>query len=591
MIRTTLNPCVRIAIALLFAPLGLLAQSSVKQDIKRDVPKGWHLMDQKKDGYYGIALDKAYELLKGKKSKTVLVAIIDSGVDTTHEDLKPILWHNPNEIPGNGIDDDHNGYVDDVYGWNFLGGKDGRNVKQDTYEGARVYFKFKKKYGDEIPDESKLSPEEQQEVKMYKKIKAKLEGDAREATTNVLFLKNPIERMAASDSILRSALGKETYTGDELQRYKAKTSEESRAKGVMMALYLGFQMTEATNKILIEESQDYYDGEKLKMEAIVKEPEDFRGEIVQDNYGDITDRYYGNPDVMASTPMHGTHVAGIIGAVRSNGKGIEGIADNVRIMVVRAVPQGDEHDKDIANAIRYAVDNGAQIINMSFGKSYSPEKKWVDDAVKYAESKNVLLVHAAGNESWNVDSTDNYPNPHYGNDLKNTAPNWITVGASSDPLITQHLMDGTPINSLTAYFSNYGKREVDLFAPGDRIYSTLPGGNSYGDLNGTSFSSPVVVGIGALLLSYYPDLTAKQLKYVLEKSTTHFRDLKVKRPGTDEDVSLSDISKTGGVVNAYEAVKLASNLKADKNMAAPEASPTTPKAKLPKSKLKTSKKG
>jgi len=228
---------------------------------------------------------------------------------------------------------------------------------------------------------------------------------------------------------------------------------------------------------------------------------------------------------------------------------------------------------------------------MSFGKSYSPEKKWVDDAVKYAESKNVLLVHAAGNESWNLDSTDNYPNPHYGNDLKNTASNWITVGATSDPMIGQHLMDGTPINSLTAYFSNYGKRELDVFAPGDKIYSTLPGGNQYGDLPGTSFSSPIVAGLAALLLSYYPDLTAKQLKYIIEKSTTHFRDLKVKKPGTDEDVSLSDISKTGGVVNAYEAVKLASNLKSDKNPSNPDASPTAPKPKLPKAKFKPAKKG
>src|SRR6185369_8687186 len=201
------------------------ANGFAQTSVKTDVPRGWHLLSKQTSGYYGIGLDQAYDFLKGKKSTPVIVAIIDSGVDTTHEDLKPILWHNPNEIPGNGIDDDHNGYVDDVYGWNFLGGKDGRNVKQDSYEGARVYFKFKEKYGDQIPDESKLSPEEQQDVKMYKKIKSKLEGDAREATTNVLFLKNPIERMAASDSILRIALGKETYTGDELQRYKAKTSE------------------------------------------------------------------------------------------------------------------------------------------------------------------------------------------------------------------------------------------------------------------------------------------------------------------------------------------------------------------------------
>jgi subtilisin family serine protease len=288
------------------------------------------------------------------------------------------------------------------------------------------------------------------------------------------------------------------------------------------------------------------------MQAADQAPRDYRGEIVKDNYYDFNDRYYGNSDVMANTPMHGTHVSGIIGASRTNGKGIEGIADNVKIMMVRAVPDGDEHDKDIALAIRYAVDNGAKVINMSFGKGVSPEKKWVDEAVQYAQSKGVLLVHAAGNDAADIDTAWNFPSATFKSNGKK-ATNWITVGASGDP----------KIDGLVANFSNYGKTEVDVFAPGRKIYSTLPGGDSYGNLDGTSMASPVVAGVAALIFEYFPTLTPEQVKSIIEKSVTK-PTIKAKNPGTDEDVDLGEISKTGGIINAYEAVKLAAVMSGEK---------------------------
>lgn len=521
------------------------AQTAIKE-----VPKGWHMLDLQTDGYYGIDVEKAYnELLKGKKSVPVVVAVIDSGIDTTHEDLKPVLWKNPGEIPGNGIDDDKNGFVDDVHGWNFLGGKDGKNVNKDSYEAARVYYKLKKKYGDLAPEDSSArSPQELEEIAMYNKVKNLIEGDAKEASLNVLFLKNIVENMPWADSILQKGLGKEEYNGDELQRYKPSSADENKAKSTIMALFLGFQASEMTNKRLLEITKDFYDGEKSKAEAVMEEPVDYRGEIVKDNYDDINDRYYGNNDVMAGTPMHGTHVAGIIAAVRNNDKGMNGIADNVRIMMLRAVPDGDEHDKDIANAIRYAVDNGAKVVNMSFGKSISPQKSWVDDAVRYAESKGVLLVHAAGNDGKDLDSSDNFPNAIFKDD-STRATNWITVGASGDPAA----------GGLVGSFSNYGKKEVDVFAPGVKIYSTMPGGNQYGNLQGTSMASPVVAGVASLLMSYFPDLSAIQIKDIIEKSVV-VPTLKVEKPGTDEEVSMRELSVTGGIVNVYQAVKLANTI-------------------------------
>ncbi len=279
---------------------------------------------------------------------------------------------------------------------------------------------------------------------------------------------------------------------------------------------------------------------------------------------------------MAGDASHGTHVAGIIGAVRNNGKGINGVADNIRIMPIRAVPDGDEHDKDIANAIRYAVDNGAKVINMSFGKSFSPEKNWVDSAMRYAESKGVLLVHAAGNESSNVDQSENYPNPVYQDNGKHTT-NWITVGAS-----------GPTKDDLVATFSNYGKKEVDVFSPGVKIYSTLPGGNTYGNQQGTSMASPVTAGLAALILSYYPELTASQVKEIIMKSVTPAADLKVMKPskeGEEDIVPFSDLSKSAGIINAEAALKLAETYKSGEPVVKPK------KAPLPKSSVKKSKKG
>jgi len=540
-------------------PFASFAQESVKDKPLKEDPKNWHQLDKATTGYNGISLDKAYELLKGKKSKTVVVAVIDSGIDTLHEDLKPILWHNPKEIPGNGIDDDHNGYVDDIYGWNFIGGKDGRNVKEDSYEAARVYHSLKAKYDNLKPNDKNLTPAEKAQLEIYLKAKQKIEGD--NSGMDLILYKRIYSSMAKGDSILQIALNKKVYTGTELDTFQTSNADALKAKDAFLRIMKLNKNLEQTNTDFLSEFNEFITGQERKAEAKDTPPKDLRHDIVKDNESDFNDRFYGNNDVMAGTPFHGTHCSGIIGAVRNNGKGVDGIADNVRIMMVRAVPDGDEHDKDIALAIRYAVDNGAQIISMSFGKDFSPQKGWVDDAVKYAESKGVLLVHAAGNDNKNIDTADNFPNPIF-IDGSGRSRTFLTIGASGDP----------SNGGLTASFSNYGKKEVDVFAPGVKIYSTVPGGNTYGNASGTSMACPVVAGIAALLLEYYPNLTAQQLKYVIEKSATHLTE-KVTLPGTDDKVDLSDISRTGGLVNAYEAVKLAATLKGERNIEKPVIKP------------------
>lgn len=532
-----------------FLSISIIAQN--------EVPKGWHLLDKQASGFYGLSLDKTYDFIKTKKlkSKTVVVAVIDSGVDTAHEDLKSVLWHNPGEIPGNGIDDDKNGYVDDVYGWNFLGGRDGKNVEQDSYEAARVYHSLKEKWEGKDVSTMNLSKDELEEYNMWKRSKKDVVGDTKTNDLELIFLKRAYSSALKSDTILRKALNKEKYTGKDLNAFVPIESDAKKAKTLLLPLFEGNDAMETDNQEFLEGFGDYVNGEIKKAEAADTPPKEYRAEIVQDNYNDINDKFYGNPDVMASnkSALHGTHVSGLIAAVRKNNIGIDGVADNVKIMMLRAVPDGDEHDKDIALAIRYAVDNGAQIVNMSFGKSYSPEKKWVDEAAKYAESKGVLLVQAAGNDAKNIDTAYNFPSRVFVD--KKTVTNWLVVGASAP---------GNDIEKggLTANFSNYGKKAVDVFAPGVKTYSTDPG-NAYGFLNGTSFSSPITAGVAALILEYYPNLSAQQLKMVIEKSTQKPTE-QVKSPGTGEMVNLNEISKTGGFVNAYEAIKLASTLKGER---------------------------
>jgi subtilisin family serine protease len=523
----------------------VFANGFAQTSVKTEVPRGWHLLSKQTSGYYGIGLDKAYDFLKGKKSTPVIVAVIDSGVDTTHEDLRPILWHNPGEIPGNGIDDDKNGCVDDVYGWNFLGGRDGKNVKEDSYEAARVYHASKDKF-ENVTDPSTLSKEDQGNYAIWLRAKQDVVG---EVDLSLLEKYQQIEKdMIAGDSVIQLDLKKKEYNCKDLEGYNPASITAQKLKQTMTYICSLNKNNDITNAQILEDLQ----GEIRKMESAQKAPPDYRGDIVKDNYNDFNDRFYGNNDVMANTPFHGTHVSGIIAAARNNGLGIDGIADNVKIMMVRAVPDGDEHDKDIALAIRYAVDNGAKVINMSFGKGFSPQKEWVDDAVRYAQSKGVLLVHAAGNDAADIDTAWNFPTPVYKTDGKR-ASNWITVGASGDP----------QLGGIAASFSNYGKKEVDVFAPGVKIYSTIPGGNTYGEAQGTSMASPVVAGVAALVLEYYPNLSAEQVKYVIEKSSTK-PDEKVKVPGGDTEVDMSELSTSGGLLNAYEAVKLASTLKGER---------------------------
>lgn len=523
----------------------LFQVSSFAQDkVHVPIPKDWFLLDPEKDSVQGVSIERTYEtLLKNQPSKTVIVAIIDSGIDIDHEDLKNVIWTNEKEIPKNGIDDDKNGYVDDVHGWNFIGGKNG-NVGADTYELTREYMRLKAIYhGNE---KRKIPKKQKKEFEQYSKIKTKYEKLKAKNQEQYDLYNSLYSNVMSSTDTLKKILKVEKLTPELIEGFTTNEPSLLFAKAFLLNLYKNVdENTEIdTFYTQLKEAIDYYT-------VIVKYGYNIEFDsrkIIGDDYSNLYQKGYGNNDVKGPDATHGTHVAGIVAADRKNAVGIKGIADNVKIMPVRAVPNGDERDKDIANAILYAVDNGAQVINMSFGKSFSPEKIAVDKAVKYAEQKGVLLVHAAGNDGDDNDVEANFPNRFYLNGKE--AQNWLEIGASA----------WGKDNELIGAFSNYGKKTVDLFAPGVEIYSTTPN-NTYKEESGTSMASPTTTGIAALLLSYFPELTISELKDILKKSTRKFDGLKVQKPGTETKVYFSDLSSSGGIVNAFEAVKMAQKIK------------------------------
>ena len=512
---------------------GLVAQNAA--------PQNWWDLDRTDDTFPGVSAAKAHTYLAGKKAEEVVVAVIDSGVDIEHEDLQGAIWTNEDEIPGNGIDDDKNGYVDDVHGWNFIGGADGRNVNYENLEVVRLYNTLKAKYNNRNRDG--LSKKEKREYDRYLEYKEQIENKRAELEPNAAqyaMIKEAVD--AAIEEIGKEATD---VTADDIAALESEDPNIAIVKRVVAnAAASGATFADVYEQL--EGAEDYFDSQ-LNYNY---NPDFDAREIVGDDPTDINDRSYGNNDVEGPDAAHGTHVAGIIAAVRDNEVGVNGVGGSyVRIMSIRTVPNGDERDKDVANAIRYAVDNGAQIINMSFGKGQSPYKDAVDDAMKYAQKNDVLLVHAAGNDGKQLTLENNYPNDTY-KGRRRTGKTWIEVGAASSSYD-----DG-----LAAGFSNYNKDYVDVFAPGARIYSTTPD-NEYATFDGTSMAAPMVAGIAALVRSYFPDLNAKQVKEIIEDSALPVT-LQVVKPGSeDEKVSFADLSATGGLANAYSAVKMAERTK------------------------------
>ncbi|APY10951.1 peptidase S8 [Seonamhaeicola sp. S2-3] len=484
--------------------------------------ENWGHLDLVKDTIPGMSVDKAYtEIIKNKKGKKVIVAVIDSGIDIDHEDLDDVIWVNKDEKPNNGIDDDKNGYIDDVHGWNFLG---------DGYDEQLEYVRILAKGDKTNPDYDRALEEYNKEYPKWMERKTRYE--------------QILAQVSSAHETLTGHFGKKDYTKEEVNAIK--TEDEDLQKSVQLAKYMFSNGLDSLEDAVKELNSGL---ESINERLNYNLNKEFNGRVNGDDPNDFTTKYYGNGNVkpVKKSESHGTHVAGIIAAERNNGLGVNGVANNVEIMCIRTVPNGDEYDKDVALAIRYAVDNGAKVINGSFGKSFSPHSDYVREAIKYASDNDVVFVHAAGNDSKDVDTAPNFPDDNVNYvEISNT---YIRVGALAPKYGS----------NMVASFSNYGKKNVDIFAPGASVYSTTPE-NEYMTKGGTSMAAPAVAGVAALIRSYYPKLSAAQVKQIIMDSGLAIH-TKVIVGGNSDDVRpFADIVKSGKIANAYNALIMASKM-------------------------------
>jgi len=495
---------------------------------------GWQHLDPIDDSTLGISTLKGHQYLSDKKANTVIVAIIDNGVELTHEDLEGVFWVNKDEIKNNGIDDDGNGYIDDINGWNFLGNSNGENLKMETTELTRSYAFLRDQFKDKEIRE--INSKDLAAYKTYQIVKRDYELSVKNKTEELAYYKDVISYYKQTDYIIKKHLKTATYTEQDVRSIKKGKDEVIQSRDFLIQLYDG------------KVTKEYFEKQVKNIEKELKTRlnPDFnnRAKIVGDNPNNILDSIYGNNMLNVKGPYHGTGVASIVGALH-NEFGVDGVAQQVKLMIIRIVPNGDERDKDIALAIKYAVRNGADIINCSFAKKYSTHYEFVQDAILLAEERGVLIVHGAGNSGTNNDKISYYPTGIKQDGI--VANNWITVGASLS----------SDDENLAAFFSNYGKTSVDIFAPGYEIKNCILN-NKYDKGSGTSIAAPVVAGLAAVLKSYYPYLTAKDLKEIIIKSAYIPKTKRVLIPGENkvEKVNFSDLSISGGIANLYKAILL-----------------------------------
>ncbi|BDU24941.1 S8 family serine peptidase [Flavobacterium sp. GSB-24] len=520
----------------------------------------WYQKDYQEDTISGISLDKWYRLNKKKpKIKNIIVAVIDTQIDINHEDLKGQLWINNKEIPNNGIDDDQNGYIDDINGWSFTGTKSGGYVVWNRYEYVRILQEWTPLFKDKT--ESQIDSKDLYKYNEYQRALKKFEEKDKFYKNWLKSLDHNVAIYPLVKDTLKHFFPKEDYTYRQLdslykkykindKRYRQRRDDGDTDLGALIS-YMMVSLDVDQNSL-----QDILD-QQTQLDSIVNKNLNinYNERLSIGDNPNILEKGYGNNNVsnnkVGHRPIqdHNTMVSGILAANRNNDIGIKGIAD-IKIMPLNISPSGDEHDKDIAMAVRYAVDNGAKIINMSFGKEFSMHKDWVSEAFKYAEEHNVLLVHSAGNDSENLDKVFHYPNDQNYEGIRGICNNFISVGSTTKNLGEKLVSD----------YSNYGKENVDLFAPGEDIYTT-GAGNIYKTDSGTSFSAPMVSGTAAIIWSYYPNLTAAQVKQIIMDSGTAYN-FEVILPGTkDKKVPFSELSKSGKVLNVYNAMQLAKKIR------------------------------
>ncbi len=524
--------------------ISLESNNYLKKKLKTEI-KNWHFKDIIKDTIPGISLERVYdELLENKTGKDVIVAVIDMEVDIHHKELQGKIWTNLKEIFNNNIDDNQNGYIDDIHGWNFLGNAKGENNRFVNYEYTRILKKLNPEFKDKKAEE--IISKDSVTFLIYKKTLKKYNEKMVFAKEDLDYANMIFNSMTESKMAISNYLKNEDYSIKKLDNLKLIYPEDKELQEYISRL-IGFTKNGYT--------QQYIDNYKLNAEERINKllNLEYDDRIIQgDDSDNISDLDYGNNILNANIDFfdHGTKMAGIISNI--------GLKGEIKIMPLSISSYGDEHDKDIALAIRYAVDNGAKVINMSFAKQFSLYPEWVEEAFIYAEKNNVLLINSAGNNGVYLDdeSIFLFPNDHNYFKEDEVSNNFLKVGSSGK------ILD----KSFKLSYSNYGKKEVDVFAPGKNIYTTLPNNKYTNKSGGTSSATAITSGVAALIFSYYPNLKAHQVKKIIMDSGVEYA-IEVSTP-TKEDKNkttpFNQLSKSGKVVNAYNALIMAERI-ASKN--------------------------
>ncbi len=511
-----------------------------KQALTDEEKKDWHFKDIYTDSVPGISLYKAHDFIKNKKKEEIIVAVIDLEVNINHKDLKNRTWVNTNEIPNNGIDDDNNGYIDDIHGWNFLGTTEKDSVLYQHSESLRIVEKYRKAF--EGKQLSIIDSNQIANFKLYRKAQSFYESKYKEAKENAAYFRGFKQRYLKLIDTMYVLFKTKEFSIAQLDSLKEKSTDSIILNKIGSTRYC---VENGIDEKWVNKVIKLHSNRETKIYN-----SKHKDRLTKDDPFNITDTNYGNNNVRGTRKMsHGTKVAGLIAATRNNDYGIDGINDQAKIMSVIVSANGNEYDKDIALGIRYAVDNGAKIINLSIGKEFSMNEEWITEAIKYAELKDVLLISSAGNESINLDNSDAFYYPSDMDKNKNEiSNNFIVVGSSN---YTKEIVSN---------FSNYGQTTVDIFAPGEDMKVITR--KSYTIDSGTSLSCAVVSGIASLIRSYYPNLSARKVKEIILKSGLSvdadvYLPLPEGQKRNPNKVPFSSLSKSGKIVNAYNALLMA----------------------------------
>lgn len=543
----------------------------IKQDNqarKKQSDLDWYNCSFGEDGVYGAEVNKAYEFLKGKKvKKRPVVALIGTGLDVEHEDLKQAIWVNPGE-QADGKDRDKNGFIDDINGWNFLGGKNGQVMERLIQEGDREFLRLKDKYADYITSNGEFfkiidgkrvkvsAPENLSEYSYYKNVVMPESQLARiYGGWNMAYVIAEYGQKFKED--LRAKFPGQRITLQEFQTcYDPNAPQDTLSDVTFTLIATAFQLYKTDDldfvyKTFVETGVAR--GKESYEEALKAYGYDGRKDIVGDDYLNINDNKYGNNVLLTSDAGLGTMQGGIIGGKRGNGLGNDGIMDEAEIMALRVTASGGEpYIKDMVLAIRYAADHGVDIIVLPQQNTLYPDgqKEWMIEALRYAESKGILVIVPAWELSQDLAKQTFYPNRRMTGDKELTN---LMVISSSDK-------EGNP--SLNA---NYGAKELDLFAPGINIYSAYTG-DTYQIGSGVGLASASVAGVAALIKAYYPHLTGSQIRDILLESVTSRKGVEVEKgievdgKQTQDLFLFDDLCLSGGILNAYQAIMAADKL-------------------------------